>query len=425
MNSAASRLLLRIGSLGLKFVLTIVVARAVGFDALATYGFALAVSVVASKVLGLGFSTEVNRRLARADSRDAIRTCVRLSGLYLCVYLLLCCAAALPIGPFGGLAGTPLVLVALVACAEHAALEVNTWLFSLHLPRAASWLLFVRTGAWAGVAIAALSAGATRSIDALFAMWLAANVCVVAGGWALIARTARRLPAITDGSATHAGLPSVWRAGVPFFVAVLLLSVLQYLERFVASAILDADDLGRYVLVWSIANAIQTIASATVAAVAAPRLVRALDRADDAPYAFHAELTRALCSSVLLTAAIAAAIALLHSWIFRPAHGGGDARSLVILAVLLLSFMLRAAADVLWAAAVALRAGRAVARALAALTLTCAPLTIALVHGQRAIGAAAAHLVASIAVTACLAWIVTSRRRLAHCIESAEATDVA
>ncbi|WP_175778148.1 lipopolysaccharide biosynthesis protein [Burkholderia cenocepacia] len=415
MNAALSRLMLRVGALGLKFVLTIVVARTLGFDAVAVYGFALAVSVVASKVLGLGFSTEINRRLAGPDPRDAIRTCVRLSVLYAGVYLLLCGVAALTgSGRFGTpqaglLAGTPLVLVALVACAEHAALEVNTWLFSLHRARAASWLLFVRTGAWAGVAIAALTARAIDSIDGLFTIWLAADACVVALGWILIARTARQLPAMPALSATRVRLATVWRDGAPFFVALLLLSVLQYLERFVASALLDANELGRYVFVWSIANAIQTIASATVAAVAAPRFVRVLVCPSDIASAFRLELAHALRASLALTGAAALAIAALHPWIFGLAHTGGGAPSAAILMILLLSFVLRAAADVLWAAAVALRAGRVVAGVLVVLTIACMPMSIALVHDQRALGAAVAHLVASIAVLAWLAWIVTSR----------------
>lgn len=324
-------------------------------------------------------------------------------------------AAALPVGAFtglpqaGALADVPLVLVMLVACAEHAALEVNKWLFSLHRVRAASWLLFARTSAWAGVAVAALAARAIVSIDGVFAIWLAGDALVVAPGCLLIAGTARRLPAMPALSATRLPLATVWRSGAPFFVALLLLSVLQYLERFVASAMLDAGELGRYVFVWSIANAIQTIASATVAAVAAPRLVRALDCPRRAPQAFRGELAHALRGSVILTGAAALAIVTVHPWLFRLAHEGNDLPSTVILAILLLSFVLRAACDVLWAAAVALRADRVVAGVIAVLTLAYVPMTIALVHDQHAIGATVAHLVASIAVAAWLVWIVSSR----------------
>jgi O-antigen/teichoic acid export membrane protein len=414
MNAAWPRLVLRVGALALKFMLTVVVARTLGFDAVAVYGFAVAVSVVASKVLGLGFSTEINRRLAGPDPRDAIRTCVRLSLLYAGVYVLLCAVAALPVdalGPpqAGVLSDMPLVLVMLVACAEHAALEVNTWLFSLHRARAASWLLFVRTGAWAGVAVAALAARAIDSIDAVFVVWLAADACVVAAGWVLIGHAARRLPAMPALSATRMRLAAVWRDGAPFFVALLLLSVLQYLERFVASAMLDADALGRYVFVWSIANAIQTIASATIAAVAAPRFVRALDSPRDAAPALRAELAHALRASLALTGAAALVIVVAHPWIFRLAHAPDTGPSVAILVILLVSFVLRAAADVLWAAAVALRAGRLVAGVMAALTIVCVPMSIALVLDQQALGAAVAHLVASVAVLAWLAWLVMSR----------------
>ncbi|KAB0648474.1 polysaccharide biosynthesis protein, partial [Burkholderia territorii] len=125
--------------------------------------------------------------------------------------------------------------------------------------------------------------------------------------------------------------------------------------------------------------------------------------------AFRRELARALRASLLLTGAAALAIVLTHPWIFRLAHAGNDVVSTVMLVVLLVSFVLRAAADVLWAAAVALRAGRTVAYVIAGLTVVCMPMSIALVHDQRALGAAGAHLVASIAVSAWLAWVVTSR----------------
>ena len=122
-------------------------------------------------------------------------------------------------------------------------------------------------------------------------------------GAPLIAGAAGQLPVMPALSATRVRLGTVWRDGAPFFVALLLLSVLQYLERFVASAQLDANELGRYVFVWSIANAVQTGASATVVAVAAPRLVSALDSTRAAAPAFRAELARALRGSRLQTGA--------------------------------------------------------------------------------------------------------------------------
>jgi O-antigen/teichoic acid export membrane protein len=410
MRAIGVRLGLRVGSLALKFALTIVVTRTLGFDAVAAYGFAIAASVVASKVLGLGFSTELNRRLSGDSPIRAIQSAKRLFALYIAVYALLCLPLAAPgvasrLLHLAALPNTPLWLVALVACAEHAALEVNSYLYSLHRPNAASWLLFLRTGAWAAVAIAALMFHQMGSIEAVFATWLVANVGVVALGWIFIGRVASSFSSSHGRSVATAGLSKVWIDGLPFFIALLLLSVLQYLERFVAAGILTANELGRYVFVWSIANAIQTVAAATVVFAAAPRFVRAVAVNADQ---LRQEFVRSGSASLALSGMAAIGILLLRVPIFRLARESGDALETSELAILLLSFVLRALTDVIWVAAVALRAGRPVAITMTLLTLICLPLSMTLVHRLGGIGAACAHLAASAAVIVAMGWIVAS-----------------
>lgn len=411
MSAMLSRLVLRVAALGLKFALTIVVARSLGFDAVGAYGVAMAASVVASKILGLGFSTELNRRLAAGAPADAIRAAKRLFVLYGAVYAVLCLPLAVPgwvagLLRFAALPDTPLWLIALIACAEHAALEINTYLYSLHRPRAATWLLFLRTGAWAGVAIAALVLRLIQSIEALFAIWLVADVAVVVIGWALVGRVARQLHGAQVEPAATRSLSGVWVNGLPFFAALLLLSALQYLERFVAADVLTANELGRYVFAWSIANAVQTVAAATVVFTAAPRLVRA---AAQGPAAFRHTLLRTVGASLLLCGAAAVGIMAMRGPIFALAHESDSGQQTSELLLLLLSFVLRACADVLWAAAVALKAGRPVAMAMAVLTVACLPWSMALIHGFGAAGAAYAHLSASITVAAAICWIVAAR----------------
>ncbi|WP_431290672.1 hypothetical protein [Burkholderia cepacia] len=89
-----TRLLLRFSALGLKFALAIVVARTLGFDAIAAYGLAVAASVIASKVLGLGFSPELNRRLSETNPMPAIAHARRLCVVYGALYVLLAAALA-------------------------------------------------------------------------------------------------------------------------------------------------------------------------------------------------------------------------------------------------------------------------------------------------------------------------------------------
>ncbi|KGB93604.1 MULTISPECIES: polysaccharide biosynthesis protein [Burkholderia] len=416
------RLLLRFSSLGLKFGLAIVVARTLGFDAVAAYGLAVAASVIASKVLGLGFSAELNRQLSARDPLPAIGTARRLCGVFAGLYLL----AMLALGVAGGSAaralGVPTSLLwgmLLVALSEHAAFEANAWLFSLHRFRAGSLLLFGRTGAWAALACGGLLAGILHSIDAVFALWFASNVLVVAVCWCGVAALARRAPhaARAHRAPARRELFAVWRHGLPFYLAGVLMASLQYAERFVAGGLASADALGRYVFAWSIASAVQTIAFATVAVTAGPGFVKTL--AVD-PSAFGPQLRRAIAAAVGVTAMTAIAILVVHGQLFQFAHERAGAREVAVLAVLLASFALRSAGDVLWTAAIALRVGSVVTLSMAAVAAAWAPLAWLLIRYSGTTGAALAHLAASAGIVAALALIVVRGARTFAAVPPAE-----
>ncbi|MGU7771931.1 lipopolysaccharide biosynthesis protein [Burkholderia sp. MR1-5-21] len=404
------RLFLRFAALGLKFCLTLVVARTLGFDAVAAYGLAVAASVIASKLLGLGFGTELNRRLSTRDPLPAIRD-ARVLGIAFCALYFVVCAV-LVVAPIAGIrvdafGMSPDVLtwVVLVALSEHAAFETNAWVYSLHRPRAGSLLLFARTGAWAGAACAGLLAGVVRSIDVVFALWFACNVCAVAASWCFISALARRAhrAARPDTSPPARRMLAVWLNGLPFYVAGIVLSLLQYLERFVAGSHADADALGRYVFAWSIANAVQTVAFATIVVAAGPGFVRALGDDSDR---FRRQLRRATAASAGVAILLGVAILAVHGDIFQLAHERSGAREVALLAVLLASFVLRAVADVLWAAAIALRAGLATMLSMGVVATACVPAAWFLIARFGMPGAALAHLAASIAIVAVLARLV-------------------
>ncbi|VWB62140.1 putative polysaccharide biosynthesis transporter protein [Burkholderia aenigmatica] len=411
-----TRLLLRFAALGLKFALTVVIARTLGFDAVAAYGLAVAASVIASKALGLGFGPELNRRLSETNPLTAIDDARALSIGYGALYLLMAASFALVATNDSIVArldrfalSVPLAwCVLLVALSEHAAFEVNGWLFSLHRPRAGSVLLFVRTGVWSGLACAGLLAGVLHSIEAVLALWIATNAAVVAVGWRKIRAFAQRVRGL--------GLPAptphprrmwtVWRRGLPFYAAAVILASLQYAERFIAGGRIGADALGQYVFAWSIANAVQTVAFATVAVTAGPRLVRTLA---DTPDAFLRRTWQAIAASAAVTLLVSTGIVAAHRTLFAVAHEPVETGHVALLAVLLGSFVLRAAADVLWSAAIALRAGGVVLTAIAGLALLYVPVALHLISASGAEGAALAHLAASIAIATVLALIVARR----------------
>ncbi|MFM0186658.1 polysaccharide biosynthesis protein [Paraburkholderia nemoris] len=401
------RLALRILALALKFALTIVLARSLGFAAVAGYGLALAVSVVSSKILGLGFSTEINRRLSLSDPTDAIREVGRLLLLYCVVYGAIAAVVAMLHGSseFARIRPTILWGVVLVAFSEHAGLETTSYVFSLHRPRAGAMLLFVRTGAWAGVAIIGLLVHAVRSVEVIFMLWWTTNVITAITACWLIWRRSIEVGLVdADQSPRNLrGGRSVWIDGMPFFVATIMLSGLQYAERFIASGVMAADALGRYVFSWSISNAIQTIAYATIAVTAGPRLIRVLSVADGD---FWRTLRSSVRSSACITIIAAAAILIVHKSIFRIAHEPAGGAEFMTLLTLLASFVLRSIADIYWCAAVALRLGMRVAIAVSVVASVSIPLEWLLVTRLGVVGAALAHLMASTVIVILLIVLV-------------------
>ena len=203
----------------------------------------------------------------------------------------------------------------------------------------------------------------------------------------------------------------IWLHGLPFYLAGVILSSLQYAERFIASRSLSADVLGQYVFAWSIASAAQAITFAVVVVTAAPRLIRTLA---DAPDTFLRRTTHAVTANIAVTLLASAIIFVAHPVLFALTNEPIAEKNVTLLALLLVSFILRAATDVLWVAAVALRAGGVVLATIAALTLLYIPAARYLIGNSGAVGMALAHLAASFAIAAALALIVMRRGGVWH-----------
>ena len=114
----------------------------------------------------------------------------------------------------------------------------------------------------------------------------------------------------------------------------------------------------------------------------------------------------AAAASVAVALLASAAIAVVYRDLFAYAHVPADAGHAALLAVLLASFVLRAAADVLWTAAIALRGGAVVLAALTAIALLYPPVALHLIARGGVMGAALAHLATGVAVAAMLALSV-------------------
>lgn len=407
-----TRLLLRTFALASKFLLTIVLARTLGFASVATYGLVVAVSVIASKALGLGFSSEINRQLSRADSHVAIRAAKKLCRAYGVGYLVagVCAVIGWRCGWMASAKELPpatILVIWLVIAAEHCAFELNSYVFSLHRDELGSLMLFVRNGAWPLIAIAGLLTSATTNIEHVFLLWMTANLVVIGWGWRVLIRSDGAMTRSPHDGPHYLGAKEIWKSGFPFYAATLLMSIMQYAERLVAAPLVRDSVLGQYVFSWSVANSVQTVAYAVVVVTAAPRLAQAAlaDRGR-----FGDQLYRSLAQAAGVTICMAIAIAGMHDAIFGLAHHQADSAGLATLGILLASFTLRSLSDVLWAAAIALRAGWLVCGGIFILCTASPLLSYRLISTFGESGAALAHLCLSFAMTAWLAVIVMYRK---------------
>lgn len=408
-----TRLGLRALSLAAKFALTLLIAQRLGYAAVAQYGIAVAAAVIGTKVLGLGFSAECHRRLA-SEKGTAIADAIRLVPVHVVSYIVLAVVAVLlwQAGQ-GEVAGIPAASLALaigaVVIAEHQAFEVNSYLFALHRTHAASWLLFMRTGLWAVLAVVGLVGGWVASMLAVLWLWIGSDLLVIACGWYLVRcsdREGREVHAHRLRSKSAGRLAGLWQAGAGFYVAAILLAGTQYTERLLGAGLLDAHALGHYVFLWAIANAVQTLVNAAVVTTAGPALARTVH---DSPCLVAAVLKRQLLIALGLALAMAAGLWWGLDAVIALTGGHGDATDRTVFAILLASFVVRAVVDVEWVAAIALALRGATLQGMALVALAGAPLAWVLIRIGGMTGAALAHAALSLATASWLGLVLRQR----------------
>lgn len=417
-----TRLLLRLVSLGAKFALTLAIVRWLGDTALADYGVAVAAAVVASKLLGLGFSVEINRRLASMP-QTAIKQAFGLAWVYGAAYVAVCALAAwLSVVDAlrwpGGWSTVTIAAMGAVVLSEHQAFEVNGYLFALHQHRVASRMLFARTGLWAALAIFGVWSGVIAHLNGVLMLWLGANLCAIGWGWRAIRGVHAEIVAVSE---QHRAQPppfgEMWRAGVGFYVATVLLSVTQYAERFFAAHALDAGAVGHYVFLWAMANAVQTLSQAALASTATPAMART---ASQAPGDMAALIRTQTLKALAMTLLVAASFWWLLGPLLMLVNKRISVADSFVFGVLLLSFVLRSAGDILWGAAIALGMQGAVLAGLAGIAMVGLPAAYVLIGRYGVPGAAASHAMLSVMVTGWL-WLAVWRRARSTASQAAPA----
>lgn len=203
---------------------------------------------------------------------------------------------------------------------EHLAQEINRLLVAMQRPLLASWVLFIRMGAWVWVLLPVLwLVPESQTLETVFAGWLVGGVLAMGVGIVGIMReVAPRRVWPWD----WVWLKRGFGVGLLFLVATLCFKALTTADRFIVDVLNGGDLLGVYVLYMGMAMAIMNFLDAAVFSFLYPRLVTAYRQGARAEYLrIRKELAWSTIGiSVGLAALIIALAPLLIGWIDRPIY---------------------------------------------------------------------------------------------------------
>lgn len=208
----------------------------------------------------------------------------------------------------------------LLLVVEHLAQEINRLLVAMQRPLAASWVLFIRVGAWVWVLVPIMwLVPAAQTLEAVFLAWLLGGALAVVMGariiWGAVAPW-RRWPLDT------AWLKQGFGVGLLFLAATLCFKALTTVDRYVVGLLAGPDLLGVYVLYVWFAMTVVTFLDPAVFSFIYPRIVGTYRRGKIAEY--RRTMKELAWSSIGLSVALAVVIAALApavlQWIERPIY---------------------------------------------------------------------------------------------------------
>lgn len=203
---------------------------------------------------------------------------------------------------------------------EHLAQEINRLLVAMQRPLLASWVLFIRMGAWVwGLLPIIWFLPDTRNLETTFLAWLAGGLfAILIGGWGIV----RDVSPWRSWPVDFTWMKRGFGVGLLFLVATMCFKALTTIDRFVVEALNGRDLLGVYVLYMGMAMAIMSFLDAAVFSFLYPRMVSAYRHGDHPGYQRLKKemLWSTLGISAGLAAGIAAAAPFVLDWIGRPLY---------------------------------------------------------------------------------------------------------
>ncbi len=279
-----------------KFLLIFFLAGFLEPKELGLYGLLLATIGYSMYLLGFDFYTYNTRELLKRDRSEWGGLLKDQGVLHLILYVLVMplflLVFSLGLLPWY-LAGWFFALLVL----EHLNQELMRLLVAISQQLTASWVLFLRSGAWALVITSWMFVDPTiRTLEAVLAAWMLG--CLLALVLAIYRLKKLKLSGWSvciNWQWIYIGL----KVAVPILISTLAIRAVFTIDRYWFEALQGLEALGAYVLFMGIANSLMSFLDAGVFSFSYPGLISAHNRADAG--AFRGGLFRLLWQTLLLT----------------------------------------------------------------------------------------------------------------------------
>ena len=273
-----SNIALRGLTLTSKFALVFFLAKLLAPDQLGLFGLLAATIGFALYVLGFEFYSYSTREIIGSAPQRRLGFIRDQAAFHVVAYVV-----SLPLLLLvfwrGWLPWSYLPWLLALLVLEHTAQELNRILVAVSQPLVASIVLFLRSGAWCWLAIAAMwHVPSTRSIHFVLALWTVgvATACALA-----IDRVLRFDRAALAESINWRWIATGLKVAAPLLLASLSIRAIFTIDRYWVESIAGLGTLGAYVLFVGMASAVLSFLDAGVIDFIYPRLVIAAKAGDD------------------------------------------------------------------------------------------------------------------------------------------------
>lgn len=312
-------LALRLLAMGSRFALIFMLAKLLEPAEVGLFGLFLATVAFSMLVIGGDYYTYSQRELMSMP-RERWSFVLQHQLLALGILYLFLIPPQLLLFTFNLLPSNLIFWFLILLIAEHLSQEINRLLIVMQRPLLASWVLFIRIGAWVwGLLPVLWFMPATRELETILIAWLlGASLAIFIGMWAIL----------REASPWHfwpwdwAWLRRGFGVGLLFLTATMCFKALTTFDRYVVKALDGLDQLGVYVFYMGMAMAIMSFLDAAVLSFLYPRMISAYRQGDHVTYLrVRKEMTWSTLTITvgLATLIIVVAPAVLN-WIGRPRY---------------------------------------------------------------------------------------------------------